>query len=283
MHLRPSLATLAISASLAGCAEDPLADYWDIRETCGLDPSTYPYGSDDGNHPEFLITEVCAESLGDALGLQWEEFDAEPHAISIATTADEGVVAGLFSLIAPDVGTYGSIEEADDLPAWLTDEVVALGDDLSGDDPAGAFWWHVVTSKLISTQLDASGQYLFRYGDAGTLIVGEHMMYDGHLAEQPTELASYLVHEAGHSAAPGHVQCPFLINDEYLWQCDEDPDGTVGSEAWWLNDWLSRYSDEVSTTYCKVVQGELQSACERILEPGTFSPCLDASGFCPPY
>lgn len=277
-----------VAAGLLGCREpadlyvDIVGDYWSIRADCGLTEASWPASSDAHYETIYPIDEICAEALGSEIGLDWDDFGAEPHDFEIAMTSDEGVIAALFTLIAPDLGTVADLHDNPAVPDPIQDELaLQMGyGTITDADPSGAYFWYFVTHR-ISSIVDSSevGRVVLWY-DLGTVHIGYMQVggdeASGGLSLWPVEFAAALMHEAAHWSEPDHIQCPESLGrgDDYH-ECDEDWHNAYGVQAAWLDTWIRHNASADPLLNCLNTDTALERACDRINDQTGFTPCLE--------
>ncbi|MCB9796500.1 MAG: hypothetical protein H6741_27705 [Alphaproteobacteria bacterium] len=267
---------------LGGCAPLP-ADYFATREACGLAegehlPSFYSYGLG-------LLRPLsagCVAQLGADVGLDWYDWDTEPAELREKDDELEGVLAGLFMLIAADVGTLGELLDDPDTPTWVRDEALDLAElvGLSDDDDAGAFWYAYVTSRTKEVRFkQKEGSAAYYTGRAHRITLSEWTRQedsDGSITTSNALLGhspgSILVHEVAHLTQPGHVRCTWWEDDQSRW-CDEDPEGANGVEIYYETQWTRHLdlSEPAHRALCE--ESEHLVDCDWIEDTTGFAPC----------
>jgi hypothetical protein len=253
-----SVRTAAVVAVLlAGCG--PSDPYLRAREACGLaDDEVVPipmrYVGDE-------IPETCVTHLAEAVHVDWDRWDSEPGAVTSIDTVGDLLLAGLYTLVASEQGTFGDLVDE-----TLSDEVIAAplqqaADDwgLERDDPAGRFWFdwatHVVRD-LVVEDLDrgAGHNYL------------DFITFDPDLDGCPSVTAPWFaavfVHEVSHTSAPGHTD-----------GSDLDHSGAYGAQTHWTAAWW-RHSMDPAWEGCWSLYFAHGNTCVgNIEEYDGFAPC----------
>ena len=259
-----------------GC-KGPDRDYDRVRRDCGLQDEEHIPTSDDGVSSYFVIDRQCAEGLGTQVGMDWGDFEADPHDFEVATSTDEVVTAGLFTLISADMGTTGEPAMEEALPAWLATEFSVLGDDRVGE-PLGSLWWAYLVGRVETVvQGDVGEGIAARYYEGRVTFadLDDFTLGGEEYTFLPVQISKLLVHETAHATVPDHVPCPEELGFEETDWCDESPEGAIGVEVSWLWSWLENNREELAPELLETVEGWLESRCETILDHDGFSPCMD--------
>jgi hypothetical protein len=252
--------------TLFGCG--PVNRYDALREQCGVNDRTpLPWGMD-GVYA--VIDARCAAALGNVVNLDWSSFGEEPHTIAVPTSGSDLIIGGLFTLIASDVGSVGDLQDALEPEELLSAQFPGglTSSRFDEDDPAAAFWLDYVAERIEGVRFepyeDCSLQ-LAVYDVMETCLesVDEAPIeYGGH----PGDIASGLIHEAGHVDGPGHDAGP-----SGTW--DADASTTGGLQARWLNSWaLANEGTAAAADHDNLVYYRWL-VCTYIVDPGTFGPC----------
>jgi hypothetical protein len=185
----------------------------------------------------------------------------------VPTTVGDRVIGGLFTLVASDVGTVGELLAEPWLPDLLRDGLGDVRGGLGNDDPAGALWWAFVTDRVDSLRLRndvLSYEVYARYDGYGIVTVWPAL---GEEALGSMEVGSTLVHEASHSTAPSHIECPMGAS------CDPSPEGAYGIGATWAYLWLQVNGGAVDEGDARTAEEWIRFTCYHLLDRSGFAPC----------
>lgn len=270
---------LLVSLVLVGCGSSARG-YAEARRACDLaegESVATPWNSHAG---ELRPLETpCVTRLAEDFGLVWSEFDAEPARIVEPTQAWEAVVAGLFVMVAADLGTVEELLGSTDAPHWLVQEMQSIVDDtgLAGDSPAGEALYSFVAHRVhsIGRDVDATGtahydgsrrrievtDWYREVNEDEGLTITNGPMY-------PIEALATIVHEASHYDGVDHVDCEF--GEEF---CDSDAEGSYGAELFLRHQWIAEL-DYAGTgeDWWSCLDARF-TACSLILDTAGFAPC----------
>jgi hypothetical protein len=269
--LRRLLLVLLTAACAGREAGEVVVDSDGLREICGVAPDQYAPASDDGETVAVPVSEACAAALGRSVSMQWATFAEQPHAFEVATTAGERVISGLFTLLLSGSGSAAELCGADYTPAWVRERSdCASADDEVGS--AGRLWWSLVQASFEMVVYAGPGAPFLMSMSDNAMSLGQ-VTVDDH-AVAPVTVAASMVHEAGHrDGANAHTWCSDNWFDSER-ACDVDGSGAYGGQAVWLHEWSLEHWSDASARNALNVYLDLRDACNRILEPGDFAPCL---------
>jgi len=249
--------------------------YDDIAATCDLANET-------GGHPlapngDLSLSADCAALLGDAFGVDWSDFDEEPHNIHDPDSALESVLGGLLL----SIGASGvTIDEAltADAPSTLSDQLTGLAarEGLSGGDEMGRLWYehlsrafHTIQYKPELDALAYFGGNQLVIGDVGNTISDDPAILPIADNAMPfLEVAVILLHESGHNVYGGHTDCP--NNDG---RCDASREGAYGVGVWWGHLWLQANLDSLEWYTCDDAAERVESSCAVIIDDDGWAAC----------
>jgi hypothetical protein len=204
------------------------------RAGCGVDTlssAAWPATSTD-EWAELTLDRACIDTLQDALALATVPPDV-PDEGSLEASGLTQAQAGLWMLLAFELGTFGDMRADPDLPGVLAEDLDRL--DLAEDTPGGEVLYTFVTGAVAGARVEArASAALDAFTD--TLL----------LPALPSDLlpfgwAGVLVHEAVH--APGgrsHVDCE--TGRPVLSGADDDWNGAWGAGVWTVA-WFERNAD----------------------------------------
>jgi hypothetical protein len=249
----------------------------EVLEACELDEQeTRPLLWSETDIAPEALSERCVTALGAPFGVDWNALGATPAEAADPTHPISAFVAGMYTLLAADVGTVG------ELRASLPEGALPLVDEVSGGllasmndaDPAREFYWEYATTVVVDTGVDYEPQCTFSSLPYGIMSVCAQWIY----ADEPTAsgfndhadalVASTLVHEAFHQslAAPGHL-------GEDACAHDADGEGAYGAEARWLWSWSRQNADLVPEADAWTASIGRHTTCVRIEDHTGFTPC----------
>lgn len=268
---------------LSGCETTPDSTvqpaYDAFVAACGRPPEEAVDGK------VLALSRECSSALGDRFAVDWDSFEESPHEIPVAATTAELVIGGFYSAAGPGNSTRAAIL-APGCPSELGAILMGLADDasLSSDNEGGELWFLFLDQGVSSTRRDASLASLMRYDD-GAVLIGDLAQEDDEnpwtVGWSAPSVASGLVHEAAHgSVLEYHVPCEESAAEL---ECDADPEGAYGVQAWWLYIWLTTNGTAADLGVCVEMVELLDDVCDRILDHREFVPCQpldDALGAC---
>lgn len=276
-------------ADWAGDTGQTWPSYDDVRAACDLAPGetipsiwTYwdgfdPWGEEAQTDWSGLVTldrplsAECAALAGEAVGLDWESFDSEPHDLDTIETAVDVVVTGLVQLVAADYGTVGDLAAQVGPDELLSQEypdgLLAV---YAADEPGGRMWYDFVSSRVDALVMEPHcGMLVIMRAGGGTVryCLNEHQTMSVtsflyYLA--PPTLGSVFVHEAAHRNGYPHNES----------NGDDDCNGAYGAQARNLSRWLSVSGPAASEVANEVAVQVLTYTCEQIAS-------IDADCACP--
>jgi len=174
----------------------------------------------------------------------------------------------------------GLVEDFDaDLSAATQDllvEAVALYE-VDGQDRVGRGWFAMIAASVGTTELVDTidgGTVVARY-DARDLSLRVSEAFAAYASWQthpfPAFPAALLVHEASHLSTPAHVSC---LNDPEDESCDEDSEGSWGTQVWWLGAWMEPRRSVLESPHCDDLDALNRGTCSgHINLPPDWAAC----------
>jgi hypothetical protein len=258
------------------CVPVPIS-WEDTRAACGLAEGDGPPVPWDTDGSVFPISQACASSLGDVVGLQWDEFGSSAHEVVLPETTVDYVLGALFTVVASPTGTCADVVEAwPGLADYQAAEPAAQGrcDDLTA--PASAFWFHWVADPIDRVGFVMDDGCAMSEGAYGTADVCNVIDDEDPAWRAPAGLASSFVHEATHSYGLAHHASSTSCSS-----FDEGTDGAYGMQARWLHSWLDTNQDGVPAVDVAMYEGRLRQVCSRIRDLQGLDACAGFAGtFC---
>lgn len=257
-----SLVSLGVLLLLAiGCAPRPTWD--EVRAACAVDDAVaQPWGADGTYAP---LTETCTAALGDAVGLRWQDFDSAPHAVETPEEPVDHVLAGVYALVAGDLGTTADLAaELGAGEALVADALAAHGT----DGPAAAFWYDFVTTRVDHVGFADRQDCVMWERGGGRVDLCDVLDLPGAEASPqlaPAGVAAALVHEAAHVEGVHHAESATCAS------YDVDAAGAYGAHARWLHGWMRNAG--VADADAADAGGNLGLACSRMADPGEHPAC----------
>jgi hypothetical protein len=224
------------------------------------------------------VTAMCAEAVGDQIGLDWESFGEEPKGYDHPTTPAQLVVSGTLLIVAPSNATIASAL-SDGAPPRLRAQLskTAAEEALSGGQDAGELYYsYLITavSRVVFERDPADASVAASY-QAGVVTVNnwtsDPYPTEGGFPIHPFRGAAILFHEAGHSESPSeHVAC---VGHDGATLCDPDRDGAIGAAEWWRFQWFISNGGSLDFAGCGRLMDLFYRGCSYINDDPSYPAC----------
>jgi len=263
---------------ILGCDHGAQARYDLVRKKCGLGQGEFvalPFSSEGAS---LSVSESCSRASGKALGVDWEQFQAQPTDIVWPEQTPDYLIAGFLVVIGADLGVVGELRgfvpDGASLDAQLDQfEQAEAADDSS---PAGVFWLWWIEQAISASVPGRSDTGLLGF-DAGTLYV--YLEPDGEPAlsqeEHPATVSRGIAHELGHAAPESdHTACP-----DGSMSCDSDGRGAFGVGLAFLQAWWAQNAASVPVEDCAAAQYNFLVDCSYVDDWTGVPACEDRAAF----
>jgi hypothetical protein len=249
----------------------------EVLDACELDEQeTHPFLWSETDTAPAALSEGCVTALGAPFGVDWEALGATPAEAADRAHPVSAFVAGMYTLLAADVGTVG------ELRASLPEGALLLVDEVAGGllasmgdaDPARQFYWEYATTVVVDTSVDYEAGCRFSSDPYGIMRVCATWLYNDEpylevtVGHADAFVASTLVHEAFHQS-PGsllHVE-----QDDCAY--DVDGEGAYGGGIRWLSSWSVQNAALVPAADAATAASGRSVDCVHIEDHTGFTPC----------
>lgn len=248
--------------------------YEDALAACGLDAPVGYLPHVDGQ-ANVEISELCAETLGVAIGMDWASFGSAPRAFGVPEDSAEMLIAAAWLLMATDLGPVDGgcamLEEGAEFCAKI-EYFHRPGDGVN------QALFEIVGAYTTVTRSAGKSEVWKAYYDDGVVTWSESIYLSPYGstpdAVASTVVASTMVHEASHGFLPSHIE-----DCELTTSCDADGLGTYGVSAMLIGLRLENLP-WTEGNQCSREFSDLTNACDfQILDSTDVPPCQFVSAW----